>query len=47
MLGVTRRDRASRAVSKPEPEDESADVPSFDHVIGHHTYSNGSIRMSG
>jgi hypothetical protein len=35
------------AVAKPKPEDETADVPSLDHVIGHHVYSNGSIRMSG
>jgi len=35
------------AVPEPKPEDETADVPSLDDVIGHHAYSNGSIRASG
>ena len=40
-------DLSDGAVAKPKPEDETADVPSLDHVIGHHGYSNGSIRVSG
>jgi len=35
------------AIAKPKPEDETADVPSLDHVIGHDVYSKGSIRTSG
>jgi hypothetical protein len=38
---------ADGTVAKPKPEDETADVSSLDYVIGHHDYSNGSIRMSG
>jgi hypothetical protein len=35
------------AVAKPKPQDETGDVPSLDHIIGHHIHSNGSTRMSG